>query len=380
MTVAHSNERKAFAILTQHVSIDLAPEQFGRAESVIARYAGLVATAFRYRSGVAGLRIANDKGEITLLPFQGQQIWDAAFLGRTLTMRSMFEGPVATRDYLANYGAFFIHCGATAMGNPGPGDTHPLHGDLPNAPYDDVQLIVGDNAEGPFMALTGRCRQTVAFSHDYVARPTVRLQHGATEIAVDMEIENRKRTPMELMYLAHINFRPVDGGRLVDTVADDRRDGTIRQVMPGTFIPNDAARRYREAVLADPAHHRVFVKDQPILPELVLTMQARADADGWAHALQVHPDRTADFVSHRPGELGHAVRWITRGPDQDAVGLVLPATAEPDGLDAARARGRLLEIAPGGIFRCAMRFGVLDADAAASREQMIAGIKESTSP
>ena len=294
-------------------------------------------------------------------------------------MRSMFEGPVATLDYLANYGAFFIHCGATAMGNPGPGDTHPLHGDLPNAPYDDVQLIVGDNDEGPFMALTGQSRQTVAFSHNYVARPTVRLQQGATGIAVDMEIENLKRTPMELMYLAHINFRPVDGGRLVDTVADDRRDGTIRQVMPGTFIPNDAARRYREAVLADPAHHRVFVKDQPILPELVLTMQARADADGWAHALQVHPDRTADFVSHRPGELGHAVRWITRGPDQDAVGLVLPATAEPDGLEAARARGRLLEIAPSGIFRCSMRFGALDAEAAASREQAIASIKEGSS-
>jgi hypothetical protein len=45
----------------------------------------------------------------------------------------------------------------------------------------------------------------------------------------------------------------------------------------------------------------------------------------------IHPDRTADFVSHRPGELGFAVRSITRGPDQDALGLVLPATAEADG-------------------------------------------------
>ncbi|MHA6687594.1 DUF4432 family protein [Mesorhizobium sp. A556] len=339
----------------------------------------MIATAFRYRSGVAGLRIANDKGEITLLPFQGQQIWDAAFLDRTLTMRSMFGEPVATRDYLANYGAFFIHCGAAAMGNPGPGDSHPLHGELPNAPYDEVQLVVGDNAEGPFMALTGRSRQTVAFSHDYEARPTVRLQQGATGVAVDMEIKSLKRSPMQLMYLAHINFRPVDGGRLVDTVADDRRDIAVRQLLPGAFPPSTDDCRYHDAVAADPARHRVFAKDEAVLPELVMTMQARSGVDGWAHALQIHPDRTADFVSHRPGELGYAVRWITRGPDQDALGLVLPATAEPDGFSAAKAKGRLLEIAPGGIFRCALRFGVMDAETAAGHERMIAGVKTGAS-
>ncbi len=365
----------------EQVFIDLVPEQFGASEAVVARYAGLVATAFRYRTGVAGLRIANDQGEITLLPFQGQQIWDAAFLGRKLTMRSMFDAPVATRDYLANYGAFFIHCGATAMGNPGPEDTHPLHGELPNAPYDDVQLIAGDNAEGPFMALTGRSRHTVAFSHDYVARPTVRLQRDGTSVAVDMAIENLKRSPMQLMYLGHINFRPVDGGRLVDTVADDRRDIAVRQVLPAIFFsPSADNGRYRDAVIADPARHRIFVKGEAILPELVLTMQARSDPEGWAHALQIHPDRTADFVSHRPGELGFAVRWITRGPDQDALGLVLPATAEADGYCAAKAKGCLLELPPGEIFRCAIRFGVMDAETAAGQEQRITRIRTSTGP
>ncbi|TIU42167.1 MAG: DUF4432 family protein, partial [Mesorhizobium sp.] len=184
---------------SDHVFVDLVPEQFGPSETIVARYRGLVATAFRYRSGVAGLRISNAKGEIVMLPFQGQQIWDATFLGRSLTMRSMFDEPVATRDYLSNYGAFFIHCGATAMGNPGPDDRHPLHGDLPNAPYQDVQLIAGGNSEGPFMALTGRCRQTLAFSHDYVMEPTVRLQLDASSLAVDIVIENLKRSAIELM-------------------------------------------------------------------------------------------------------------------------------------------------------------------------------------
>ena len=55
--------------------------------------------------------------------------------GRQLTMRSMFDQPQATRNYLETYGGFLIHCGFTAMGVPTKEDSHPLHGELPNAPY-----------------------------------------------------------------------------------------------------------------------------------------------------------------------------------------------------------------------------------------------------
>jgi hypothetical protein len=40
------------------------------------------------------------------------------------------------------------------MGNPGPMDTHPLHGELPNARYQQAALVAGTDADGPFMALT----------------------------------------------------------------------------------------------------------------------------------------------------------------------------------------------------------------------------------
>ncbi|QKD05917.1 DUF4432 family protein [Mesorhizobium loti] len=360
---------------SDHVFVDLVPEQFGGSETIVARYRGLVATAFRYRSGVAGLRISNAQGEIILLPFQGQQIWNATFLNRSLTMRSMFDEPVATRDYLSNYGAFFIHCGATAMGNPGPVDQHPLHGDLPNAPYRDVQLIVGSNSEGPFMALTGRCRQTVAFSHDYMMKPTVLLQLDANSVNVDVSIMNLKHSPMDLMYLAHINFRPADDGRLVDTVADDSTDIVVRKVLPPFFTPSESYLAYRDAIVADPSRHRLLTKGEPIDPELVLTMKARADAEGWAHALQVHPDRTADFVSFRPDELNYAVRWITRGADQDALGLVLPATAKPDGYLAAKERGRLVRVAAGETFHCGLRFGAMIAEEAARQERLISKVR-----
>lgn len=362
------------------VIVNLVPEQFRDRVAIIATHAGLTAAGFRYGSGVAGLRISNRRGEIMLLPFQGQQIWDASFLGRRLTMRSMFDAPVPTRDYLANYGAFFLHCGASAMGNPGPKDTHPLHGELPNAPYGDVQLIIGDNGDGPYMALTGRSQHTIAFNNSYAARPVVRLQDDATHVDVEMEVENLKGSVMELMYMGHINFRPVDDGRIVDTVRDDDRGITARQELPEIFDAESVDHSYRDMLAARPALHRTLAPGQPILPELVMSLRVTADADGWAHALQVHPDGTADFVSHRPDELPYAVRWITRGPDQDALGLVLPATAESEGYVSAKARGRLVKVPAHGRFRCGFRFGVMDRLAAEAAEQKIAAVRSGAAP
>ena len=71
------------------------------------------------------MRLSNGEGELIILPFQGQQIWSANFGGRDLTMRSMFDQPRATRNYLETYGGFLLHCGFTAMGVPAEGDTHP---------------------------------------------------------------------------------------------------------------------------------------------------------------------------------------------------------------------------------------------------------------
>ncbi len=75
--------------------ISLHPRMFGETESVLASYSGLSASTFRYRSGVLGLRLANEQGHLSLLPFQGQQIWDAEFRGRKLAMKSIFAEPQA---------------------------------------------------------------------------------------------------------------------------------------------------------------------------------------------------------------------------------------------------------------------------------------------
>lgn len=344
--------------------IALRPELFGDAERLLVTHGEMSASTFRYSTGVEGLRIRNALGQIDVLPFQGQQIWDAVFRGRSLTMGSMFPEPRSGVDYLGTYGAFFIHCGMTAMGNPGEGDRHPLHGELPNARFDTAELVIGEEDGVPTMGLTGTWRHAVAFAHNYIATPTITLRGGSSAIRVDLVVSNLKTKPMELMYLAHINFRPVDGATVIDAVPDDLEHIRVRTMIPSNFVQPEEHKALLADVLADPARHRTIVPGRAIDPELVMTLAYPADSEGWAETMQLHPDGSADFVRHRPVELPKGVRWMTRWGDQDAIGIVLPATAEPDGYTAEKAKGNVMEIAPGGAFRCSVEFGALDPDEA----------------
>ena len=66
---------------------------FAHHEQLLIRHGSLEASTFRFPSGVAALRLKNELGELILLPWQGQQIWSAAFRGRNITMKSMFDEP-----------------------------------------------------------------------------------------------------------------------------------------------------------------------------------------------------------------------------------------------------------------------------------------------
>jgi hypothetical protein len=336
---------------------------FGDAESTLASYAGLTASTFTYRSGVLGLRLANHQGHVSLLPFQGQQIWDAEFRGRQLGMRSIFAEPRPTRDFLSTYGALLIHCGVTAMGNPGAADSHPLHGELPNAPYDDAALLIGDDSAGPYMALTGSLHGARAFDYHYAVSTTAILHGSGCRIGALLSLRNLSSKPLPYMYLAHINFRPVDGSVLLDTASSS---GGVR------VLSADLDASQLELIREQPERHRTMSPSLRYDPELVLALDCVAGADGLVHAMQVHPDGQADFVTYHSADFGHAVRWISRGDGRDALGLLLPSTAEPDGYEAEKAKGNLKVLASQSVVSFAVEFGALDQREAAELREKIA--------
>ena len=358
--------------MTGPVEIPLYPDQFGPLERTFAQAGGIVIAGLRYPSGVAALRILNGAGEVIVLPFHGQQVWDATFLGRRLAMGSLFEEPQDTVDYLGNYGALLVHCGAAAMGNPGPDDSHPLHGELPNARYGNA-LIRLEHLDGAMTAtLSGTTRQTRAFGHSYDATASLRIRQGDSRIGVRMGIRNRQRRAMNLLYLAHVNFRPADGGRFIDTA----QDGNV--LIRNTGKPSLSASPAERDAAGWTAPQGPLSRDVPapgsMQVESVSVLHPAAGPDGQTHAAQLHPDGTADFVSWRSAELPLAVRWIIRNGDEDAAGFMMPATAYPDGLAAAGRRGQIVCLPPGETFDCAYEFGALDVAAASAFADDIAAI------
>ena len=347
---------------------------FDQAEKLLVRHSALKVFAFRYASGVAALHIINSVGEIIFLPFHGQQIWDAKFYGRRLTMRSMFDDPVNTQDYLGNYGAFLVHCGATAMGNPGPGDKHALHGELPNALYQKAEIICGTDEEGAFIELAGSYRHTVAFTHNYLAEPKIRLGENDGRMQMKLKVTNLKASPMDVMYLAHVNFKPVDGAKLIDTASDNPSKTYVRDKFPEFFKPTERHLSFINDLKQNPKRHRDIETGRPIDPELVMGLNFAPDKDGWAHSMQILPDGSSDFISHRPQQLPKGVRWMTRTADQDALGLYLPGTAQADGYTAEKAKGNVLSVAAGQYFECELAFGALDAATTLKMKKQIEAI------
>lgn len=88
------------------------------------------AVAFRYETGVCGLKIRNKNCNMVVLPYMGQQIWFAEFHGKNLTQKSIFDQPQNTTKFGDNYGGLLIHCGLTNINCADEGEDYPLHEQL----------------------------------------------------------------------------------------------------------------------------------------------------------------------------------------------------------------------------------------------------------
>jgi hypothetical protein len=189
-----------------------------------------------------------------------------------------------------------------------------------------------------------------------------------------MNITNLKRTAMEYLYLAHANFRPVDNGRLVYSAPYDPQHVRVRTSIPSHVKPPSGYKEFLDELAKDPQKHHLLRPDLAFDPEVVFFIDYCTDEAGWAHSMQVHPDGTADYIRYRPDQLSKGVRWICRTADQDALGLILPATAEPEGYTAEKAKGNIRVLPAGGVFTCAYEMGALTAEEAQTMEQKIEAI------
>ncbi len=311
--------------------ISLYKEMFSRDEKILFKNDEFTVSAFKYETGVEAVKLQNSKGYVTLLPFMGQMIWDMEFLGHNMVMKSIHEIPEDCKTvYGESYGCFLMHCGLTAMGNPTAEDTHLPHGELPIARYREAYILFGEDEKGEYVSIGGVYNHRRCYELNYAFSPECRLYASASTIDMIINFKNNKDLPLEYFYLCHINYRPVDGSKLYYTAK--REDIVTHAEVPEGYIKEKETNSYIAKLQKDASIMDTVDKaSQSYAPEIVFTCKYYADKDGNAHTMQSMPDGYSCYVCHRPEELPLGVRWISRTDDEDALGMVLPATAEHKG-------------------------------------------------
>lgn len=352
--------------------INLFPELFGEKEKRLFESGELCCSTFVYSTGVKAVRIKNSKGYFVVLPFMGQMIWDMEFNGRKLVMKSIYNEPEICCDtYSESYGCFMMHCGLTAMGNPSSEDTHKPHGELPIAKYKEAYILFGKDEKGKYLSIGGVYSHKRAFDRNYEFSPEVRLYEDASEISVNVTISNKKDLPLEYFYLCHINYLPVENSRLYYSA----RHGNItaHREVPEGYPKEKETLQYLDRLEDDMSIMDIIDScSQSYAPEIVFTCIYDADEYGDAYTMQEFPDGTACYVCHRPEELPYGIRWIARTADEDALGMVLPATAEHKGYLYCKERGQEKYIPSGESVTFHIKTGLLSAkDSKALKEKII---------
>ena len=128
---------------------------------------------------------------------------------------------------------------------------------------------------------------------------------------------------MEYMYLSHANYLPVDGGRIVYSAKVSPQTVRVRRSIPSHVSPGPDYLDFLNRLGERPEEHHILDASLSFDPELVFGIDYDADAEGWAHTLQLHPNGVADYVRHRPQQFTgwRALDQSHAGPGCIGIGL-----------------------------------------------------------
>ncbi len=357
-----------------HVAIALRRATFGEKERDVVRHDGLVASLFRYETGVEAIRLSNVRGSVVVLPYLGQIVWSAVFDGVELAMQSMFRQPRPAKIIVETYGCLAYHAGLLRAGAPSPADTHALHGEMPCAEMDDAGIACGTDERGPWIAITGAREYAMGFGAHYRATPRVVLRSGESGLEIVMEVENLSAAPMDLMYMCHVNFAFAAGARIVQPVPFTPEHVVTRTVIPGHVTPNPDYRALLAELAVNPARMRALAEPHRYDPEQVFYIKGvKRGADGLAHFMLARREGDGFAIAWDPEVMPHTIRWILANSDQQVAAFAIPATCEPEGYLAEKRKGNVRALAGGAKASFVTRLDYVDAGHAAAAAKTIEG-------
>ncbi len=359
-------------------TIPLHRDNLHAADRTVLDAGGLHAALFRYPSGIEALRLRNRRGELVVLPWFGQMIWSARFDDVDLAMRSGFDMPLPSDTIGGTYGCFAFHSGLLRNGVPGPDDDHPAHGEFPCASMRNACLDLLEQDGVLSLRLTSERDHVVAFGPHYRAHPSVTLRQDDALFDLAMTVENRSGRPMELMYMAHVNFAFVENGRIVQPAPFHPATVSVRRAVPAHVRPNADYLDLIDELAGHPA--RMEVLDQPDRydPEQVFYVSGLGTDPAGRTALMLRrPEGDGFALSYMPAEFPHCVRWIMTDPDAGVAAFALPATCQPEGYLAERRKNHVRLLPPRGRAQFTLTLGYLATAEAADMDARIAALHPS---
>lgn len=352
----------------------LKPYFFADRPALLLEDGSLKATAFRYETGVAGLRIENGACSMTVLPYMGQQIWEATFHGKNLTQRSIFPMPQNTTKFGDNYGGLLLHCGLTNINCAEEGEDYPLHGELPFANYQEVYTGIGEDEKGKFLAVGGSYTYRNSQEYYWTYSPQLRLYEHSTVLEMHSDIHNRRHAPLEYVFMCHMNWLAVEGSKIVYSAKAEHMTADP-PTMDGDSPRAVKMREFARKICADPTAADVLDRENTCCdPELCINVKYEADEKGWGHAMQVMPEGDACYVGFDTKYLPYALRWYCRTGDEDGVGIALPTTGTNRSTRYQKEHGLYNTLGPGEHHHLRFDFGYLDAGEAKRMEEQIKDI------
>ncbi len=327
------------------MKLHLLSSQFSSDETILLETKDYTIHTFRYSTGVEAVKIKIEQGEFIWLPFFGQSLWSWKLEG----VEQKFEGFVQEPDYeaknfLHNYGAFMIHCGITAMGNPSKEDTHLHHGELPLARYKEAWIEISN---GPYpISLCGKLQYRIPFIAAYEFSPSLRILRDGTSIFVDSTVANLQKTAMPYMYLNHLNFTMSQATHL-EYGLNELSKGTVEvldEVIPG--------------VVNDPSLFLMPNNFSEISPELVVIKKNDHQFGSVCVNKMYRSDGNVVWVALHTKELDHTVIWLSKTPDRSACGFSLPSTAGPRGFAEESRQNNIKTLESGKSVRFQYVFGL----------------------
>lgn len=315
------------------MKLHLQKSYFKSTETLLAETPDTKVFTFLYPSGVEAVRILQKRSECIWLPFFSQSLWSWKIDGKEQKFSGFVAEPdYSARNFLHNYGAFMVHCGVTAMGNPTSEDNHLHHGELPLARYQQAWIEL---TEGEYpVSLEGTYQYNTPFIASYAFSPKLSISEQGTSLLVEATLENTQQTKMHYMYLNHLNFSLEGADRLEYGLSEfSKRTVTVL---------HEAV----DQVIDDPKRFLPVGSITRIEPELVAVMKNEA-VYGKVCIHRMHRnDGTSIWVAIDTAHLDHTVAWLTKTPDRSACGFALPSTAGPRGLAEETRQGTVKLLNP----------------------------------